>query len=104
MIKYSDFGDFNNFGPSKQYFHSCSEMAAIRMLQLPIQFRENHTSVYGFSLARQAGISYLCSRKLTNQVITLKTNLDYETYIISNRSGIRDDDIRKCTETDQHLR
>lgn len=49
-------------------------------------------------------MSYLCSRKLTNQVITLKTNLDYETYIISNRSGILNDDIRIRTETRQRPR
>ncbi len=36
------------------------------------------------------------------QVITLKKNLDYETYIISNRSGNRDDNIRERPETYKH--
>ena len=65
----------------------------------PLHFRENHTQVYSFPLAAESKITYLCSRKTSNNP---QKNLDYETYIISNRSGNRDDNIRERPETYQH--
>ena len=49
--------------------------------------------------AAESKITYLCSRKTSNNP---QKNLDYETYIISNRSGNRDDNIRERPETYQH--
>ena len=65
----------------------------------PLHFRENHTQAYSFPFAAESKITYLCSRKTSNNP---QKNLDYETYIISNRSGNRDDNIRERPETYQH--
>ena len=65
----------------------------------PLHFRKNHTQVYSFPFAAESKITYLCSRKTSNNP---QKNLDYETYIISNRSGNHDDNIRERPETYQH--